>query len=858
MTGVAERGTAAQALRWQRMKVILADALELPAEQQQAFLQRHAGDAEELLELQALRAAGHAESRLLDAGSGVFLAEAVASRFGAGWLGHEVGRYRLVELIARGGMGQVYRAEQLDGSPGPDVAVKLMRDGLVDGALASRFLAERQILARLEHPHLARLLDGGVADGVPYLVMELVRGVPIDVYCRHHELTLVQRIELFRTLCHAVHYAHGQGVVHRDLKPDNVLVTDQGDVKLVDFGIAKNLGDPLVAGTATTVRVMTLACASPEQVRGQKITPASDVYSLGVLLYQLLTGRTPYRLDDCADDLEVRKAICETPPLRPSLATAGAVRRALKGSLDVVVMKALSKEPAQRHASAQALSEDLRRYMESLLAEAQRQRLGRTASFAHRNPRVWTGAWVAAVLMGLGGLWWGWHAWSEATRKASVEMQLLTSARNGLEAVLVRMEAEQEPLGSAQGQQALVRMALGQVSGLAAKATGADAALHAELGRSHLRIARVQGGPQGVHLDDRAGAMRNYGAAVAAVDRAVHLGLTGKALRQARHSRAAARGAWARLLAQEGRPQEARVLAGRALVEAREVSQEDPSSWEGRWLLASTQLDMAHTLSLKEEGPAMEDSLQSSRDLLELMHEERPSDGMVAQALADNHVRRGQRFLHADLPAVRSVEQAASAFEKGRGLLEILLQAQPRSVHLQLDLALVHRHLGEALWRAGRSADALVSGQRARDLLHTLWKGAPDQRLLQLHWAEASQSLGELLLAVGSADRAVQALAPAVLALDALEPGLSGDRRGELRHASARYALGKALMERTPVSANALADPIPPDWSLACNHFRRSLERLQPMQPRWTGDPLLSDATRVLEMQQVLHTCPSA
>ena len=207
--------------------------------------------------------------------------------------------------------------------------------------------------------------------------------------------------------------------------------------------------------------------------------------------------------------------------------------------------------------------------------------------------------------------------------------------------------------------------------------------------------------------------------------------------------------------------------------------------------------------------------------------------------------------------AAGSAEQAASALRTGRGLLELALQTHPRSARLQLALALVHRHLGEALGRSGRSTEALASSERAQDLARTLWQGAPDQRLLQLHLAEASQSLGDLLLTAGSTDRAVQVLAPVVLTLETLEPGLSGDRAGQLRHASARYALGKALMERTPASANALADPIPADWSLACDHFRRSLERLQPMQPRWTGDPLLPDATRVLEMQQVLHTCPS-
>ncbi|CAN7373884.1 serine/threonine protein kinase [Acidovorax sp. LjRoot129] len=862
VTGAVDRAhaeQAAQALRWQRLKGILADALDLPAGEQQGFLEQQAHDEEELQELMALQAAGQARSPLLDVGSGAFLMEAVAARFGADWLGREVGRYRLVELIARGGMGQVYCAEPLDGAHDGDVAIKLMRDGLGSGALTSRFLAERQILSKLAHPNLARLLDGGVADGVPYLVMELVRGEPIDAYCQRHALTFAQRIALFQTLCNVVHYAHGQGVVHRDLKPDNVLVTNQGLVKLVDFGIAKTLGPQPQPATATAVRVMTLACASPEQVRGQPITPASDVYSLGVLLYQLLTDQPPYRWDSSSDDLEVRKAICETTPLRPSRAVTGAAHKALKGALDRVVMKALNKAPAQRHASALALSEELGHCVREKPAGAGTRWLQRVIEFTWRRP--WAGASVVAIsVAGLVGLSLAWYSGSEASRHSGLaRLALVSSLVKEIEAV---QESPVYATAHQPGLQPAVQAALSKLTSLGAElATSTDPALQLGIGMAYLRVAEVQGGPLGIHMDDAAGAARSYALAVAALDKAIGQKLTGEALRRARHAKVTAWGAWARVLYLEGQHAEAKALAMKAVAEARALAKAEPGAWEARWLQARAELDWANAIDPKNEGAAMEEALRSSRTLLTSLLDERPTDWSLAETLADNHARSGQRLMHADpgrdARAEPSAERAVSEFEKAKELLQQALQIQAGSARLRLNLALAQRDLSAALWRAGRKSSAMENGEQAQKILHTLHEEVPGQRLLQLRWAEVSLAHADILMAAGSANAAVRTLLPAVSSFGDLASSRPDDRLAQLRHARALYVLGKALIERAPVSQSLKDAPLPADWVQACGSFRRSLEVLKPLQARWDGDPLLPDAAQVLEMRQVLHTCPA-
>ena len=303
----------------------------------------------------------------------------------------EIGNYRLLRPLGRGGMGTVYLAVRSDGVYQKPVALKLLQAGLGSEEVVRRFRREREILAALEHPYIAHLLDGGTFSGRPYLVMEYVDGLPIDRYAAHHRLTLQERLRLFRKACEAVHFAHQNLVVHRDLKPSNLFVTADGIPKLLDFGIAKLLSTEnfphTVVATAPGRAPMTPAYASPEQVLGGTITTATDVYSLGILLYELLTGRRPYEVSGISPG-KVEQIVCETPPLRPSTAvgrkleeTAALVhkeslespsreqrrlRKALRGDLDNIVLMALAKEPQRRYASAEQLGQDLGRFLDGL------------------------------------------------------------------------------------------------------------------------------------------------------------------------------------------------------------------------------------------------------------------------------------------------------------------------------------------------------------------------------------------------------------------------------------------------------------------------------------------------------------
>ncbi len=315
-------------------------------------------------------------------------------------IGRRLGAYRIEREIGRGGMGAVYEAVRVDNEFILRVAIKLVKRGMDTDFVLRRFRKERQILAALDHPHIARLLDGGTtSDGLPYFVMEFIEGRPLYRYCDEHLLTVTDRLKLFLAICEAVHYAHQKQVVHRDIKPSNVLVTSEGVPKLLDFGIAKLL-NPALAGdithdpTATAMRLMTPEYASPEQVQGAATTPSTDVYSLGVLLYELLTGHRPYRLVNRAPH-EIARVICEESPAPPSFiitrpedllpnsfqgdeattlrklfetrgATLDSLRRDLTGDLDTIVLRALRKEPEWRYQTAEQLRDDIKRYLDGL------------------------------------------------------------------------------------------------------------------------------------------------------------------------------------------------------------------------------------------------------------------------------------------------------------------------------------------------------------------------------------------------------------------------------------------------------------------------------------------------------------
>ena len=327
-------------------------------------------------------------------------------------LGERVGAYRLIRALGGGGMGTAYLAARADDAFQKDVAIKLIKRGMDTAAVLRRFRHERQILAGLDHPNIARLLDGGTtADGLPYFVMEYVDGEPLDQYVATRALTIAERLAIFRRICEAVQYAHEHQVIHRDLKPGNILVTSHGAPKLLDFGIATVLTPDRaqVSDEPTlTSRAMTPHYASPEQVRGEVVTVASDVYSLGVLLYELLTGQHPHRFDGRTIQ-EIDQIICHDVPDRPSTRVSKALVREVAGDLDNIVLTALRKEPQRRYASVAELSEDIRRHLKRLPVQARAEDLRyRAASFVRRHRvRVAEAAFLLVVLaVAAGAVWW--------------------------------------------------------------------------------------------------------------------------------------------------------------------------------------------------------------------------------------------------------------------------------------------------------------------------------------------------------------------------------------------------------------------------------------------------------------------
>ena len=372
---------------------IFDDALDVSEERRSSWLEERCGDDVTLRREVELLLAAHQQGSPLD----IPAAAHVAAMGSDSVRGRRIGPYRVLRELGRGGMGVVYLAERDDGQYRRRVAVKVLRASQDADELHQRFIAERQILASLNHPHIAQLLDGGVSDGqLPYLVIEYVDGQPITEYCDRQQLDVAARLKLFREVCAAVHHAHQNLILHRDLKPGNVLVTGASQVKLLDFGIAKLLNPSLSSVqqpiTRTAFRLMTPAYASPEQVRGDSLTTASDVYALGLLLYELLVGRQAHRITTDSPR-DVYQVVCEHDPERPSDAVVNAdavdgpesvaraatrgttperLRRLLRGDLDAIVAMALRKEPGRRYGSAELLAEDVGRYLDGLPVLAHR------------------------------------------------------------------------------------------------------------------------------------------------------------------------------------------------------------------------------------------------------------------------------------------------------------------------------------------------------------------------------------------------------------------------------------------------------------------------------------------------------
>jgi non-specific serine/threonine protein kinase/serine/threonine-protein kinase len=520
--------------KWEQIKELLGAALEKEPAERSSFLRKACGSDDALhRELEALLAAYDAEKSLA--------AEPLPGRLknSRDDSGKKIGAYRVIRQIGMGGMGAVYLAVRADDTFNKQVAIKLVQAGIDTEEILQRFRHERQILATFDHPNIAKLLDGGTTEeGLPYFVMDYVEGTRIDEYCESHKLLISERIRLFRDICSAVQYVHQNLVVHRDLKPSNILVTPEGIPKLLDFGIAKLLKPEMFTNLADATRVefrlMTPGYASPEQVRGEPVTTASDVYSLGVILYELLTSRRPYKVKTDSP-AEILRAVCDQEPERPSTAIIrqeetrdskrvltpksiaadrgtlpDKLQKQLRGDLDTIVVKALRKEPQRRYASAERLSEDLRHYLVGLPVSAHRDtRSYRAGKFVRRHKTGVAAVALIAILLIGGVLATTWQARVARAERANAQQEFNDVRKLTTSFLFEFHSAIQNLPGSTPARKLLVQRALEYLSKLAQQSRG-DASLQSELAEAYLKVGDVQGNPYVANLGDTEGAAQSY------------------------------------------------------------------------------------------------------------------------------------------------------------------------------------------------------------------------------------------------------------------------------------------------------------------------------------------------------------
>lgn len=507
--------------RWEKVKELFGSTVELDPSRRSAFLREACGSDEALRrEVESLLAA-YQPTEAIDANHS---SPSDPLPFAERLVGRRLGAYQVLHEMGQGGMAAVYAAVRADDEYRKRVAIKVVLPYLASEDMVRRFRNERQTLATLDHANIVRLLDGGTTgEGLPYLVMEYVEGIPIDQYCNSRRLSTNERLRLFRIVCAAVQYAHQNLVVHRDLKPSNIFVTADGTPKVLDFGIAKLLKPESAAQTVLTqpeMRPMTLDYASPEQFHGHPVTTSSDIYSLGVVLYELLTGQHPYDLNR-RSPLEIERIISEVEPVKPStavgqtdpafadaIATAleATASRHLRGDLDNIVLMALRKEPQRRYASVEQLSEDIRRHLDGLPVIARTPTLGyRTSKFVRRHKvGVAAAATVAAALL-LGIVM--------TRREARVADRRFQDVRGLADALLFKLEpAVKELPGSTPARQLIVQEALQYLNGLSPDASG-NRGLQADLAEGYLKVGEVQHGGYRANLGDADGALASYGRA---------------------------------------------------------------------------------------------------------------------------------------------------------------------------------------------------------------------------------------------------------------------------------------------------------------------------------------------------------
>ena len=673
--------------RWSRVGELFHAALEQPDTERKHWVESAcAGDAElraevlSLLGSDAVAGQGFIENRIQPAVASLLHAD------GQPVISARVGPYRLVRELGRGGMGTVYLAERDDEEYQAQVAIKLVRRGMDTDLILSRFYRERQTLALLQHPNIARLLDGGTtAEGYPYIVMEFVEGERITNYSHDRNLSVARKLTLFLSVCKAVSYAHRQFVVHRDLKPGNILVDKAGDVKLLDFGICKLLQTPSTERDATVdvgLVALTPDYASPEQIRGDPINVASDIYSLAAVLYELLTGVKPHKIEEYSLR-GIERAICETEIVRPSLACANkAVARQLKGDLDNILAVALDKEPQRRYESVDQFAEDIRRYLAHEPVKARPDSLQyRLGKFLRRRQ-----GFVAAAVAVLITLSAGIFVSARSARMARENLRLVRQLSNTF--LFDVHDAVRNLPGATAARQLIVKTGLQYLENLSRGAAG-DADFQYEVAAAYRRVGDVQGDVMNANLGNMKEALASYDKALTLLEAALtmdpyhRLAMSEQITVYRRMGNI-----------QEYRREQKQALSSFQKAEGIAQAWLTRTPDDARFSLQLAEVHIASSNALRRgaDWAAARKGYSKAAEMLEKLDKAYPGDWETRMSLASAY--SGGAMCDAQVGRSR---EALEAHRKAAAIRENLLKKDEKNVVTRRDLMLVYSHIGDVL-----------------------------------------------------------------------------------------------------------------------------------------------------------------
>jgi tetratricopeptide (TPR) repeat protein/tRNA A-37 threonylcarbamoyl transferase component Bud32 len=892
-------------VRLQAIEAVFHAALDADAGQRHKLVrERCAGDESLHREVEALLAAhetsvGFIEQPIATLDERLF-AEEEPDRL----IGRTIGHWEILKQIGSGGMGSVYLARRSDRQYEHQAAIKLIKRGMDTDAVLRRFRNERQILAGFDHPNIARLLDGDTTeDGLPYFVMEYIEGLPLDEYCERHALPVADRLRLFREVCAAVSYAHRRAVIHRDLKLSNILVGADGVPKLLDFGIARLLqaGDATEApATMLEQRVMTPEYASPEHLRGEPVTTASDVYSLGVVLYCLLTGRLPYRLrPQSADDMA--RTVGQTEPQRPSAVTDATRGRRLRGDLDNIVLMALRKEPERRYATVDQFSDDIRRHLEARPVLARRDTLAyRAGKFVRRNTAVSVAAALVVLSLVGGIVMTSWQAQRAREQEAIAIAEKARAERRFNEvrqlarSVLFDYHDAIEHLSGATAiRERLVKDGLAYLDSLAREASG-DPELQRELAAAYDRVGDVRGRAySAANLGDFAGATESYDKALQIREALVaadpgdlrsqrELAISYQKLgNQLLDTSEAARGmaylrkglaVYERLAVQQPENAEIRKdLASaynslglalessgnaaalayhkKALALREALVAAEPGNQKLRRSLSITYINLGRALFLSGDFQGGLASNRKALAMCEAMLAENPRNAEYRRLLANTHQNDG------DYRAVlHDVDGALESFRRKRSLDEQALAEDPLNVVARGDMAYTYERMADLLAAGGSHGEALSYYKKALAVYEHLGAESSSDIGFRFRAILAHGGIGEMQARLGGRAAAVTASSRAIALLDSTAPHPPSSALSSLR--GQVYMRVAAIQAALGASAELDAVERREHWRTARNLYAQSLGVWQDMQKR--GVLTAEDRTKPQDAAREIARCDGA